>query len=153
MICKDKRYLYSRTWEPKENFKPNYTLETALVSIDQQTLQGITFYGDQNNFQLLGINNNQICVSLTKGGETTLLCEPIALPGATAVYLRMEVINGYNCSFSYSIDGLQWEQIPIRSTVNDDNKKLMQWDRIARPGLYSQGTPERAVHFEYVTLK
>lgn len=132
--------------------KTNYTLETALVKRNN-TLQGITIYGDNDNYQLLGIENNIMRVTLTKDGNTEIVSKEIDIPVSASVYLRLEVSKGNQYRFYYSLDRFSWIAVPLLAEKDGNSHGLIRWDRVARPGIYHKGDIDKPAYFEYVTLK
>lgn len=86
---------------------------------------------------------------MVKSGEEIMLSEPIPLPDKhSAVYLRMNVKGGHPEVFSYSWDRQHW--LPIQEK-KEQQGSLVQWDRVARPGLFQQG--EGVAVFEYARMQ
>ena len=125
-----------------------YSLETAVTNWNR-AWKGITMYGDDKNFITLGIQDKTLQLKMTKSGKNIELSEPISLPDAqTAIYLKMEVKGGHPEAFYYSLDGEKWNQF---QESKEQQGSLVQWDRVARPGLFQQG--DEAAEFEYATIR
>ena len=127
---------------------PDYTLETAQVN-RSRGLSGITMYGDDKNLLVWGLDGDRLQLQLIRYGKATRLAEPVSVPAGLPVYLRMEVREGAPASFGYSTDGREWKSAGNLSAASAD---LLQWDRVARPGLYYQGPADYFAEFEYVHI-
>lgn len=129
----------------------DYTFETVLLN-QNEARKGITMYGDDRNLLSITCRNNQLELSLRKDGKETPLAAPVILPiperGETPVYLRLQVKAGCQYAFFYSLNGKDWTQ--IKQQVQ--NADLVQWDRVARPGLYYEGKTGEAL-FEYAFMR
>lgn len=125
-----------------------YCMETAVAN-QNQAWKGLTLYGDDKNYVTFGVQGDNLQLKMVKSGEDIVLSEPIPLPENQAVvYLRMQVKGGHPESFSYSLDNRSW--LSIQEEKNGLQKSLVQWDRVARPGLFQQGAG--AAEFEYVRM-
>lgn len=127
---------------------PDYTLETAQVN-RSRGLSGITMYGDDKNLLVWGLDGDRLQLQLIRDGKATRLADPVSVPAGLPVYLRMEVREGAPASFGYSTDGREWKSAGNLSAASAD---LLQWDRVARPGLYYQGPADYFAEFEYVHI-
>ena len=63
--------------------------------------------------------------------------------------MRIEVRGNAPAAFGYSTDGHAWKQVENLPVGAED---LLQWDRVARPGLYYQGPEGQAAEFEYMRM-
>ena len=125
-----------------------YCLETAIAN-QNKAWKGITLYGDDKNFVTLGVQDDKLQLKMVKSGEEIMLSDPIPLPDKhSAVYLRMNVKGGHPEVFSYSWDRQHW--LPIQEK-KEQQGSLVQWDRVARPGLFQQG--EGVAVFEYARMQ
>lgn len=129
----------------------DYTFETVVLN-QNDVRKGVTMYGDDRNLLSLVCRNNQLELCLRKEGKETPLAAPVILPiperGEKPVYLRLQVKAGCQYAFFYSLDGKSWTQ--IKQQVQ--NADLVQWDRVARPGLYYEGKTGEAL-FEYALMR
>ena len=109
-------------------------------------------YGDDQNLISFACRNNQLELRLRKDGKDIQLAAPLLLPvSETAeepVYLRLQVKAGCQYAFFYSLDGKEWKQVVQQNKEAD----LVQWDRVARPGLYYEGNIGEAL-FEYALMR
>ncbi|NDV57190.1 family 43 glycosylhydrolase [Bacteroides sp. 519] len=127
---------------------PYYTYQTKVTN-SNNSLKGLTMYGDVQNYLAFGAMDNKLVVKAIKDGEEQLLFTdilPTELP-----YLKIQVNKGTKCNFFWSEDGKQWQKVQLSSTMN--MSYLVRWDRVARPGLIHAGAenePARFNHFYYM---
>ena len=126
----------------------DYTLETACLA-RPAGWSGLTLYGDDRNLLVWGLQDGRLAVRLVRDGREELLGGPLAVPADVPVYLRMEVRGGGPAAFAYSLDGSSWQQAGTRPV---EPGELLQWDRVARPGLYYEGPETSFAEFEYVRM-
>lgn len=126
----------------------DYTLETACLA-RPAGWSGLTLYGDDRNLLVWGLQDGRLAVRLVRDGREELLGGPLAVPDDVPVYLRMEVRGGGPAAFAYSLDGNSWQQAGTRPV---EPGELLQWDRVARPGLYYEGPETSFAEFEYVRM-
>lgn len=126
----------------------DYTLETAL-SDRNEGWSGLTIYGDDRNLLVWGLQGDRLLLKLYRDGRETLLDGSARIRAHLPVYLRIEVRGNAPVSFGYSTDGHDWKQIANLPVAAED---LLQWDRVARPGLYYQGPAGQFAEFEYVRM-
>lgn len=126
----------------------DYTLETACLA-RPAGWSGLTLYGDDRNLLVWGLQDGRLAVRLVRDGREELLGGPLAVPADFPVYLRMEVRGGGPAAFAYSLDGSSWQQAGTRPV---EPGELLQWDRVARPGLYYEGPETSFAEFEYVRM-
>lgn len=127
---------------------PDYTLETAL-SDRNAGWSGLTVYGDAANLLVWGLQGDKVLLKLYKDGRETLLGSSGQIGSHLPVYLRIEVRGNAPAAFGYSTDGHAWKQVENLPVGAED---LLQWDRVARPGLYYQGPEGQAAEFEYMRM-
>ena len=127
---------------------PDYTLETAL-SDRNAGWSGLTVYGDAANLLVWGLQGDEVLLKLYKDGRETLLGSSGQIGAHLPVYLRIEVRGNAPAAFGYSTDGHTWKQVENLPVGAED---LLQWDRVARPGLYYQGPEGQAAEFEYMRM-
>ena len=128
----------------------DYTIETA-VNNRNASWKGIVFYGDDNNLITLGCVGDRLTLKCLLEGESHRLAD-MPLPAAT-LYLRMRVSEGTKSRFFWSKDGKQWHEIAAEGLSNEEAQKLVQWDRISRPGLYHEGASGEPARFEYCLMR
>jgi len=126
---------------------PHYIYETAVVN-NNQSLKGLTMYGDDKNFVAWGSSGNKLILKSVKDGKEEIIYQSESNNSIT--YVRIEVKHGCQLNFFKSKDGKQWTK------VNDsiiDFSSLVRWDRVARPGLTHIGEVNQPAEFSYFTLK
>jgi len=128
---------------------PVYTYDTQVVN-QNNSFKGLTMYGDSKNLVAIGSQDNKLILKEVRDGEETILHEQ-TLPYSSP-YLKIEVINGCNCTFLWSSDGKTWNQLENISS-QEDYSYLVRWDRVARPGLIHSGDPEQPAEFSYFKSK
>ena len=126
---------------------PHYAFETQVVN-NNKSMKGLTFYGDDRNFIALGSKGKQLILKTVQKGEVSIL-NKITLP-TTEIYLKIEVSDGCLCSFFWSTDGKQWNEIKSSKTV--DAAQLIRWDRVSRPGLIHNGKDSEPAEFSYFNM-
>ncbi len=115
----------------------SYLLETALVG-QTSANYGITMYGDDRHFLAFLRIGDRMQLHFRQGESLRVLSD-VSLPETAAVYLRMQVKEGLQSVFSWSVDRKTWQPIPV--TLSDEEfRSLVCWDRMPRPGLYHEGT-------------
>ena len=127
---------------------PDYTLETAL-SDRNEGWSGLTLYGDDRHLLVWGVQDDRLLLKLIKDGKETLLDGSVRIGANFPVYLRIEVRGNAPAAFGYSTDGREWRQLDKLPVTAED---LLQWDRVARPGLYYQGPEGQFAEFEYMRM-
>lgn len=126
----------------------DYTIETQVVNTNK-SLKGITMYGDEQNLFIFGAEGDELILkTIIDKKEQILSRTPLT---ASPVYLRMEVTDGSQCSFSQSTDGKQWTSIDSSQGITDSSK-LNRWDRVARPGLIHSGDVNQPGVFSYCNM-
>ena len=125
----------------------DYAFSTVLVS-GAKELSGLTFYGNNDDNVVFGCRNRRLQLVRRKAGEETLLFDTFCR--SRRVYLKGTVTKGHHLSFSYSLDGSTW----IPATSNSlDGSDVMSWDRISRPGLYTEAPPLHPARFDHFALR
>lgn len=127
--------------------KPDYSFETQVTS-SNNSLAGLTFYGDDKNLVILGYQNNELILKEIKNGEESIL-KKLNLPTNTP-YLKIKITDGCKCTFSWSENKKTWHTIDIN---HNGYNQLVRWDRIARPGLIHCGNPGQPAEFSYFTIR
>ena len=125
---------------------PHYSFETQVVNMNK-SFKGLTFYGDDNNFIALGTQSNQLILKTVQNGKETVLNQ-MALKLSTKTYLKIKVSEGYVCTFFWSNDGTNWNEIKSLEVI--DSKQLVRWDRVSRPGLIHNG--KQVAEFSYFKM-
>lgn len=126
----------------------DYEVRTALTAATGARC-GLTFYGDDRNLLFWGRTPEGLALLRIGGGSSEALLDPVAYSTDAPLHLRMEVRAGAPAAFSYSPDGRTWTVIPSPRPVGE----LLQWDRVARPGLYFEGAPEQCLEAAYFLMR
>lgn len=124
---------------------PNYTYETQVIN-DNESLKGLTMYGDDKNMLAWGKADDRLILRSVKNGQESILKE-MAIEGP--VYLKVEVADYSLYSFFWSTDGKEWNQLDD-AVLNA--KALIRWDRVSRPGLIQNGPQDKPAEFSYFKL-
>ena len=127
---------------------PDYTLDAGIVN-QNKSWKGITFYGDNDYYLAYGCVGDRLQLKLVCKGEKQLLAD-LPLP-APALHLRMQVKDGFPVQFAWSKDGKKWVSVN-HAFSSEAMHSLIRWDRVARPGLYHEGSQEQPAIFEYCSL-
>lgn len=129
--------------------RPFTTLYECSVTLSSRSraLSGLTFYGDNRHHVVFGCKGRRIqLVSRRAGDEVVLMDRPCK---GRKIYLKMHVSDGCRLSFYYSADGKEWTEV---ETGTVDGSGVMQWDRISRPGVYTEVADERGARFDRFSL-
>ena len=127
--------------------KQNYTFETQVVN-SNNSLKGLTFYGDDKNMVILGYQNKALVLKEIKEGEEHIL-KKINLQ-TDKPYLKIKITDGCICSFYWSNNSKKWNLINTEDKAYD---QLGRWDRAARVGLIHCGTSRQPAKFSYFTIQ
>lgn len=127
---------------------PHYTYETKVVN-KNNSLKGLTFYGDSKNFVAFGCSGDKLVIKEMKDGQETVREEAGSFP--EGVYLKMEVTHGSQCSFFWAKEENKWNRF-TGETAPRQYDFLVRWDRVARPGLIHSGSAGQPAEFSYFKL-
>lgn len=125
----------------------HYSYETKIGN-KNNSLKGLTMYGDDQNLAVLGIQDETIILKTVKDGEETVIYQKKSVKNDP--WLKIEVSNGIMLTFLYSADGKTWNKI---NETPIDGSSMVRWDRVARPGLIHSGKTSEPAAFTYFTLK
>lgn len=126
---------------------PNYEYETQVTNRNN-SIKGLTFYGDNGNFVVWGVQKNTLLLKrFIDKKEIILFSETINM---NEPYLKIEVTEGNKLKFYFSEDGTNWTKAHDSS---EDSTNLSRWDRVARPGLFHSGKYKDPAAFSYFGLK
>ena len=121
---------------------------TAVIASRTKELSGLTYYGNGDSHVVFGRQGNRLqLVSRHAGKETVLYDGPCR---SRKVYLKACVRAGRRLSFAYSTDGSTWIPVGVDSL---DGSDVLSWDRISRPGVYTEAPPSRPARFECFRLR
>jgi len=125
---------------------PHYSCQTSVVN-KNNSLKGLTMYGDDKNLVVWGIQGDKIILKLIKDGRETVLSESVYID--SLVYFKTEVERGCFLSFLWSKDGKSWTKV---NNAPVDAAFLVRWDRVARPGLIHIGEHSLPAEFDSFEL-
>ena len=126
----------------------HYSCETKVIHANE-SLQGLTLYGDDKNLVTWGVKGNKLQLKMVKDNSESTLYES-DLTTDKDIYLKMEVEQGCMFNFYESKDGKIWK------SVLDTSLKgafLTRWDRVQRPGLLHYGVEDIPAEFAYFKMK
>ena len=122
----------------------DYTAEVTVRTDRSDATAGLALIGDDNNTVSVSASEDSIKVMQLRDGKLTTLAS-LNLEAGKKLYLRMQVKNGKDISFFYSLMSKEFR--PLNSTpVN--GSFLPPWDRALRVGLISKGTKEQKAVFK-----
>ena len=125
----------------------DYDFSTTLSSKSKE-LSGLTFYGNNDDHIVFGCRNNRIQLVRRNSGEESVLFDTPCR--SRRVFLKAYVRKGCNLSFAYSMDGKAWISV---TSASMDASGVMAWDRISRPGIYTEALRERPAKFDCFELR
>jgi xylan 1,4-beta-xylosidase len=119
----------------------NYTATTQLATanLGNNTIAGISAYGDNDNALGMGLQNGKLVVWKREKNNQQTISSTDAPRGAN-LYLRMTARDGHFFSFAVSRDGRRWETVGAEV----DGDYLPPWDRGIRVALTTGGTTNAA---------
>lgn len=128
-------------------YTTDYQFETRLTG-KGKAFAGLTFYGSPKGYLAFGRAGAMLQLRCVMGDEEKILTE-VPCPRGD-VSLRGIVNKGCQVSFTYSQDGETWTELPLGTL---DGGKLMPWDRISRPGLFTEADAKHPARFQSFSMK
>jgi beta-xylosidase len=125
----------------------NYQSEIVLLS--STAASGIALVGDDKNMIRILLQENELIVSKLENDKETVIMKQ-TISASPKLHLRMDVRNGSNVSFSYSVDGISFVKMNDSAV---DGQSLPPWDRAVRVGLISKGATSQKAVFESFVLR
>jgi beta-xylosidase len=125
----------------------NYQAE--IVLLPSTAASGIGLVGDDKNMIRLLVSGSELTVSKLENDKETIVVKQ-SITTAPKIHLRMDVSNGSDASFSYSVDGTSFVKINDNAV---DGRALPPWDRAVRVGLISKGEVSQKTVVESFVLK
>ena len=126
----------------------NYNAVVKLRTKRTNANAGIGLIGDEKNAVTELYKNGTITIfQLKDGKETVVNQKPISIKNN--LYLRMQVANGKDISFLFSLDGHKFS--PLNSKPVDGGY-LPPWDRALRIGLVAKGNSNQIATFDKFEL-
>jgi xylan 1,4-beta-xylosidase len=123
--------------------------QAQMVLLPSTAVSGIGLVGDDKNMIRLLVSGSELIVSKLENDKETIVNKQ-SVTRSPKIYLRMDVSNGSNVSFSYSIDGTSFVEINDNAV---DGHALPPWDRAVRVGLISKGEVSQKMVVESFVLK
>jgi len=126
----------------------NYTSTVQVNTKQTKATFGIGSIGDDKNAVSVLYNDNVIkLVQLKEGIESEILQKKIN--ARRNMYLQMQVKNGKDITFFYSVDSKNFQQL---NSTPVDGSFLPPWDRSLRVGLIAKGDTNQKVSFDNFQL-
>lgn len=127
----------------------NYTATAKLRPNRTSAIAGLGAIGDDNNVVSLYWQEGGLkVVQLKEGKETELAQTPVNTK--KTLYLKMQVANGKDITFLYSLDGKDFKTVNSQPA---DGSYLPPWDRSIRVGLLSKGNEGQKAIFDRFQLQ
>jgi len=126
-------------------FYGNYSIETSVSNMNE-SLKGLTIYGDSSQCIGIGVTNNEIQLWEVRDNKRNILSK-VAMEDYKNIQLRISIKNG-QCSFYWKIDD-KWNSLNVEDKPTVSGDFLPQWDRSPRPGLIHYGDKEKPAIFDY----
>lgn len=105
----------------------HYSCETKVIRANE-SLQGLTLYGDDKNLVTWGVKGNKLQLKMLKDNSESTLHES-SLTTDKDIYLKIEVEQGCIFNFYESKDGKTWKSVLDASLKG---AFLTRWDRVQR---------------------
>jgi xylan 1,4-beta-xylosidase len=130
-----------------KTLSPNYQAE--IVLLPSTAASGIGLVGDDKNMIRLLVSRSELIVSKIENDKETIVVKQ-SITASPKIHLRMDVSNGSEASFSYSVDGVSFVKMNDNAV---DGRALPPWDRAVRVGLISKGETSQKAVIESFVLK
>lgn len=127
----------------------NFMAEVEVNLNRSSAEAGIAAIGDEKNLISATAKGDLLTVTALKKGIPTVIIEH-NFDHRGKVFLRMEVFNGSEICFSYSVDKKMYTRLTEK---NLDSSYLPPWDRAVRAGLISRGSTQENAVFDHFLLK
>lgn len=138
----------TRAFVGQKTFSTEYKAQTTIVVDKSSSEAGLAAIGDDENMLAASVLANKLRVWKLEKGQLTILDEMV-LANSKEVTLQIDVRNGKDMSFSYSVDGKTFIETGSGSV---DGSFLPPWDRAVRVGLVSTGQNSGKAVFENFIL-
>lgn len=118
----------------------------AAVTVQKNSTAqaGLALIGDDKNILYTVIDSNTIRLIQVRKDETQVIAEKEILKPSN-VNIRAQVKNNTQVTFTYSTDGVKFNELNNEAA---DISYLPPWDRAVRIGLVSKGPVEQAAYFK-----
>jgi len=121
---------------------------TTVLSSDTKELSGVTFYANNDTHIVFGRRGNRLQLVVRLAGKEAVLSD--GSYRQRNVFLKGSVREGRRLSFAYSTDGVTW--VPVGADALDGSD-VLAWDRISRPGLYTEASGKRPAQYKFMKLE
>jgi xylan 1,4-beta-xylosidase len=133
----------------QKTLRPDYTATATVHAKKSTATAGIAIIGDEKNTVSALYQNGVIkIVQLKNGKESELL--KLSVPKKEKINLRLQVRNGKEVQFFYSMTGRDYKPLNQKSI---DVSFLPPWDRAVRAGLVAKGQKNTNGVFDRFELK
>ena len=132
----------------QKTYTSDYRAQTSVVVGQSSAEAGLAAIGDEDNMLGISLVGGKVRVWKREKGALTITYEK-SLPKSKAVFFRLNVRNGSQMNFSYSVDGKTFTEAGSGSL---DASFLPPWDRAVRVGLVSIGQNTTKAVFENFIL-
>jgi xylan 1,4-beta-xylosidase len=129
-------------------FTANYQAEVTVLRASSKAEAGLALVGDEKNLIAVSVKSNTLTVWKLENDKATILKE-LTIPSGEKIRLRVDVKNGKDVSFSYSLDEKVFENV---SEVPVDGFYLPPWDRAVRVAMLSKGKSDTKSTFDNFVL-
>lgn len=126
----------------------SFDMVTTVVNRNK-ALKGLTIYGDAGAAIGIGVEGDSVKVWKVENKQRLIIKEAPVPP--SAVGLKITMLPGGSCSFSYQTDKVtKGTWLTLASAI--DVKFLPQWDRSPRLGLHYSGSEKEDAQFSFFRL-
>ncbi len=125
-----------------------YTAVTKVRTKRTSAAAGIGIFGDEENTITALFNNGTINLVQLKGGKLSEIAK-VSATIKNDLFFKVEVINGKDITFYYSINGKDFNQLNKQPV---DGSYLPPWDRSLRVGIVAKGNANEVVTFDKFEL-
>lgn len=132
----------------QKTYEVNYTVDAVVFKGKRGVAAGIAAIGDERNTVSVFVQKDSIKVVQVKGNKDSIIAAKQILR-SNKTHLRMQVNNGKDITFQYSINGRDYVTI---NNVAVDGAFLPPWDRAIRAGVVAKGNSGTKAVFDSFTL-
>jgi xylan 1,4-beta-xylosidase len=128
---------------------PNYEATVEIVPV-KNALAGVGLIGDEKNLIYLAAKQDSVSITIIRDGAKSSLGKFSVATKSKHLFLKMNVKNNTDISFSYSLTGSEFTFLTIASP---DITYLPPWDRAVRAGIVAVGVAGDVAVVEKFDLK
>ena len=132
----------------QKTHKADYTVDALVLNAKTTAAAGVAVIGDEKNTISVLLQKNTVTVMQVKNNRDSVIATA-TIPQKKKTHLRMQVRNGKDITFSYSING---KDFVIINNTPADGAFLPPWDRAIRAGLVAKGGSDTKAVFDSFTL-